>query len=132
MTKGATDAALDGRWGNGEGFEYSFHNGSWEYSWHDGKLPVARGTFSAAAGAITMTRTHVRHAIAGPPLMLEPGPEWYSGSGLKSAMLAQGFPPETADEAAQGFFAPQTELYSVDGDVLVLTLFGEAQTWTRK
>jgi len=128
----ASGCALDGKWGNGEGCEYRFDNGNWEYSWRDGVLPVARGTFAAGDGTITLERTHVHSTIARSPLMIDLASAWYSRDALESAMLAGGFSPEAAVEALEGFFSPQSENYFVDGDTLVLTLFGEEETWVRR
>jgi len=128
----AGGCALDGKWGNGEGCEYRFDNDTWEYSWRDGVLPVARGTFAAAAGAITLERTQIHGTMAGPPLMIDLGPAWYSRDALESAMLAAGFDATTAADTLDDFFLPQPESYSVNGDTLVLTLFGEAETWVRR
>jgi len=128
----ASGCALDGKWGNGEGYEYKFDNGDWEYSSQGGILPVAKGTFAASDGMVTLERTQIHGTIAGPPLMIDLGSAWYSRDALESAMLAGGFSPEAAVEALEGFFSPQSENYFVDGNTLVLTLFGEEEVWVRR
>ena len=123
---------LNGKWGNDEGYEYRFYDGKWEYSWQDGTIPVSKGTFDVSGGIITMQRTQIHGTIAGPPLMIELSSAWHSKDTLESAMLAEGFTPELANEALDRFFAPQSENYSINGNTLVLTLFGEEETWTRR
>jgi len=93
---------------------------------------VAKGTFAASDGMVTLERTQIHGTIAGPPLMIDLGSAWYSRDTLESAMLAEGFSPQAAGEALDGFFSPQLENYFVDGDTLVLSLFGEAETWVRR
>jgi len=127
-----TDYTLNGKWGNDEGYEYRFDNGNWEYSWQNGVLPVAKGTFSTGDGMIILERTLIHSTIAGPPLMIELSSTWFSKDTLKSTMIAEGFTPESAGEVLDGFFLPQSENYYVNGNTLVLTLFGEEETWIRR
>ena len=148
------DPALNGIWVDEIGAEFKFNNGNWEVweAWYkpDVTSPLMKGTYTIMGGTINLYTTHVHGYAASEELWfligfdLDLEPRFYSRAELKSIMVAviiaeEG--PFSLEELAEldeeidiyldDIFSIVEGTYSVSGNTLNLTFYGETSTLTR-
>ncbi|MCL1947047.1 MAG: hypothetical protein FWF51_07870 [Chitinivibrionia bacterium] len=104
------DTALNGTWiDDDDEIELVLNNGNFVYS------DEAKGTYTTSGGKVTIVITHVG----------------FSGNWFTKTELKESF-GSISDETLNGMFATQTTSYSVNGNKLNMTLFGEAASFTKQ
>jgi hypothetical protein len=130
-----TDPALDGTWVSGDG-KLVLNQGDFEIFNED--YPALMGTYTTSSNEITMQLTHVnffgtglltkaqiKSALESEIASLDPGNE-EEALAIYNAMMTLA--------SLEEMFLPRTGTYSLssDGKTLIMTVFGEATTFTKK
>lgn len=116
-----TDAGLNGTWTDEDGMKLVFNDGNYEFSGYE------KGTYTTNGNNITLVPTHF-HGDALNDAMGEIlfQSKWYSKSDLKAS---SGY--YISDGEINEIFSSYTGTYSISGDKLTLTFYGEKQTFTK-
>jgi hypothetical protein len=125
---GSTDTALNGTWVNYDGDELKLNNGNIELSYNG--IVVQRGTYSTSSGKMTIQITHYHGSMLNP--MFELDSKMYSRNELETAFKALGVTDEEITRELNKMFSPVIFNYSVNGNILTLSLDGYTETYTRK
>jgi hypothetical protein len=115
-----TDASVNGIWVNTEGLELKLINGNYEMTVE--RSSAMRGTYTTNGGIIVFTPTQLHGDMLNvslpPPVIRDHRLEskWYSFNELVLALKI----PNGREALVSRFFEPQSQKYSVKGNILTL------------
>ena len=141
---GNGNPSLDGTWVSSDGSKMVFNNG--KFSLFDGNVEMTRGTYKTSGSSITMNTTDINGALFEELFedfdeMGLSATQWYTLAQTKTILIQYlvddlGMPEAMVeallDTMLEGSFGEALGTYSITGNKLTLTMYGETVTFTKQ